>query len=107
MPTTFLSNSAHYTRVLAHCKDVKHTLWIGTADIKDAYIELKGEKVPFLKLMEQLIKRGVEIRLIHAKEPGPRNHFHAQSNFPTEVCPHKAHLGFYFAASINAINLSL
>lgn len=44
MPTTFLSNSAHYTRVLSHCADVKHTLWIGTIDIKDAYIEIKGEE---------------------------------------------------------------
>ena len=44
MPTTFLSNVAHYTRVLAHCADVKHTLWIGTTDIKDAYIEIKGEE---------------------------------------------------------------
>lgn len=43
MPT-FLSNSAHYARVLAHCADVKRTLWIDTADIKDAYIEIKGEE---------------------------------------------------------------
>ncbi|MCQ2294836.1 MAG: phospholipase D-like domain-containing protein [Bacteroidales bacterium] len=71
MPTTFIANSRHYTQVLAHCKDVKHTLWIGTADIKDAYIDSQGDKVPFLKLLAQLIRRGVEVRLIHAKEPGP------------------------------------
>ena len=103
---TFIRDNSHYSRVIELATKVKHTLWIGTADIKDAYIELKGEKVPFLKLMEQLIKRGVEIRLIHAKEPGPRNHFHAQSNFSTEMCPQMAHLCFSFAASINAINLS-
>lgn len=28
-------------------------------------------KKPFLALIAQLIKRGVEVRLIHAKEPGP------------------------------------
>lgn len=67
----YISNASHYSRVLSHCKDVKHTLWIGTADIKDAYIEMKGEKVPFLKLMAQLIRKGVDVRLIHAKEPGP------------------------------------
>lgn len=67
----FISNTAHYTHVLTHCKDVKHTLWIGTADIKDAYIEVGGEKMPFLKLLAQLIRKGVEVRLIHAKEPGP------------------------------------
>lgn len=41
---TFLSNAAHYTRVLARCADVKHPFWIGTTDIKDAYIEMKGEE---------------------------------------------------------------
>lgn len=67
----FIADSAHYKDVLSHVKDVKHTLWIGTADIKDAYIEYKGEKIPFLKLLAQLIRKGMEIRLIHAKEPGP------------------------------------
>ena len=67
----YISNLSHYSDVLAHCKKVKHSLWIGTADIKDAYIEDNGEKMPFLKLMAQLIRKGVEIRLIHAKEPGP------------------------------------
>lgn len=71
MVISYISNSEHYASVLTHCKDVKHTLWIGTADIKDAYIDVKGEKMPFLKLMVQLIRKGVEIRLIHAKEPGP------------------------------------
>ncbi|RRD76946.1 phospholipase [Alloprevotella sp. OH1205_COT-284] len=66
----FISDKDHYADVLSHCKDVKHTLWIGTADIKDAYIEVKGEKQPFLKLLALLIRKGVEIRLIHAKEPG-------------------------------------
>lgn len=68
---TYISNLEHYEKVLSKCKDVKHTLWIGTADIKDVYIESKGEKIPFLKLMALLIRKGVEIRLIHAKEPGP------------------------------------
>lgn len=67
----FIADSVHYKDVLSHVKDVKHTLWIGTADIKDAYIEHKGENIPFLKLLAQLIRKGVEIRLIHAKEPGP------------------------------------
>lgn len=71
MPTTYISNSDHYSRVLAHCRDVKHTLWIGTADIKDAYVEIDGKMMPFLKLLAQLIRRGVEVRIIHAKEPGP------------------------------------
>lgn len=68
---TFISNSAHYKEVLSRIQSVKHTLWIGTADIKDLYIEIGREKKPFLALIAQLIRRGVEVRLIHAKEPGP------------------------------------
>ena len=67
----YISNAEHYTNVLANCKNVKHSLWIGTADIKDLYIEMGKEKKPFLALIAQLIRRGVEVRLIHAKEPGP------------------------------------
>ena len=68
---TYISNSAHYTTVLARVVSVQHALWIGTADIKDLYVEVGKEKKPFLALIAQLIKRGVEVRLIHAKEPGP------------------------------------
>lgn len=67
----FISNTAHYKEVLARVPNVKHTLWIGTADIKDLYVEVGKEKKPFLALIAQLIRRGVEVRLIHAKEPGP------------------------------------
>ncbi len=57
--------------MLSRVQSVKHTLWIGTADIKDLYVEVGKEKKPFLALVAQLIRRGVEVRLIHAKEPGP------------------------------------
>ena len=46
---------------------VKRSLWIGTADIKDLYYEDR----PFLGILADLIKKGKEVRLIHAKEPGP------------------------------------
>ena len=71
MPTTYISNSAHYTQVLEKSRTVRRTLWIGTADIKDLYVKtgLKDSE-PFLKVLSDLIKRGVEVRLIHAKEPG-------------------------------------
>ena len=67
---SYISNSAHYKEVLSRVQSVKHTLWIGTADIKDVYIEIGNEKKPFLALISQLIRRGVEVRLVHAKEPG-------------------------------------
>ena len=69
--TFYISNSAHYKEVLSRVQSVKHLLWIGTADIKDLYVEIGKEKKPFLALIAMLIRRGVEVRLIHAKEPGP------------------------------------
>lgn len=69
--TTYISNTDHYKEVLSRVLSVKHSLWIGTADIKDLYVESGREKKPFLALLAQLIRKGVEVRLIHAKEPGP------------------------------------
>ena len=67
----FISNSDHYTEVLARAANVKETLWIGTADIKDLYVGDGRDKKPFLGVLADLVKRGVGVRLIHAKEPGP------------------------------------
>ena len=68
---TYISNTDHYKEALSRVQSVKHMLWIGTADIKDLYVEIGKEKKPFLALIAQLIRKGVEVRLIHAKEPGP------------------------------------
>ena len=68
---TYIFNTDHYKEVISRVQSVKHTLWIGTADIKDLYVEVGKEKKPFLALIAQIIRRGVEVRLIHAKEPGP------------------------------------
>jgi len=67
----FVPDAAHYSQVLARATNVKSSLWIGTADIKDLYAEKGKEKIPFLGVLAGLIKRGVSVRLIHAKEPGP------------------------------------
>lgn len=64
---TYVSNSAHYKEVLSRVQSVRHLLWIGTADIKDLYVDVGKEKKPFLALIAQLIRRGVEVRLIHEK----------------------------------------
>lgn len=68
---TYISDTAHYKVVLSHVPNVKHNLWIGTTDIKDLYVEVGKQKKPFLAVLAGLIRRGVEVRLIHAKEPGP------------------------------------
>jgi len=50
----------------------KQFLWIVTADIKDMHVQMHGSYAPFLELLAELVSNGVAIRLIHAKEPGPR-----------------------------------
>lgn len=67
----YIQDSDHFRAVLSRVSAVKHSLRIGTADIKDLYVDAGGEKKPFLFLISELIGRGVEVRLIHAKEPGP------------------------------------
>jgi len=66
----YIANETHYTEVVERIRQVEQYLWIGTADIKDLYVKERGGSVPLLKVLEDLIRRGVEVRLIHAKEPG-------------------------------------
>lgn len=66
----YIADHDHYSEVLSRCEKVKHDLWIGTADLKDLYVGSAGKVVPFLATLDRLVKRGVEVRLLHAKEPG-------------------------------------
>lgn len=47
-------------------------IWIVTADIKDMHVESHGGFVPLLELLAEKVSEGVAVRLIHAREPGPR-----------------------------------
>ena len=67
----YIADDSHYKEVLSLVEKAKQTVWIGTADIKDLYVEDGKQKKPFLAMLAGLIRRGVEVRLIHAKEPGP------------------------------------
>lgn len=68
---TFISDSDHYSTLIDLAMKAKRSLWIGTADIKDMYV-LKGKvEKPFLGVLSDLLGKSVEVRLIHAKEPGP------------------------------------
>ena len=67
----YISGTGHYNEVLARVANVKRSLWIGTADIKDLHVKVGDTTKPFLAVVALLIRRGVEVRLIHAKEPGP------------------------------------
>ena len=71
--TKFISNREIYEQVVRDRVPLaRHRLWIATADIKDMYVDAGGrEMIPFLEVLSDLVVKGVEIRLIHAKEPGP------------------------------------
>lgn len=69
--TRFIRDEEHYAEVLLRAREVKKTLWIGTADLKDVYV-MRGKRArPFLGEIADLLAKGVSVRLIHAKEPGP------------------------------------
>jgi phosphatidylserine/phosphatidylglycerophosphate/cardiolipin synthase-like enzyme len=68
--TEYIADKEHYVKVLTLCQKVRHDLWIGTADLKDLYVEQGGGSMPFLGVLDGLLRRGVEVRLLHAKEPG-------------------------------------
>lgn len=70
--TQYIADEAHYKEVLARMGKVKRELWVGTADIKDVYIRQgRREAAPLLGMWAGLLERGVNVRLIHAKEPSP------------------------------------
>ena len=67
----YIQDEAHYSEVIEKVASVKKSLWIGTADIKDLHVKAGNSSEPFLSVLADLLKRGVNVRLIHAKEPGP------------------------------------
>ena len=66
----YINNEEHYALLMEQIDKVKHTLWIGTADLKDLYVKPSSTVVPLLQLLETKVNQKVAIRLIHAKEPG-------------------------------------
>ena len=67
----YLSNREIYERVICGVvPQAKERVWIATADIKDMYVDTGGrDMVPFLEVLDGMLKRGIEVWLIHAKEP--------------------------------------
>jgi phosphatidylserine/phosphatidylglycerophosphate/cardiolipin synthase-like enzyme len=71
--TELILNRMHYDRVIAgEVPLAREFVWIATADIKDLHVAKGRRFVPFLGVLAGLVNDGVAIRLVHAKEPGPR-----------------------------------
>ena len=69
--TKLIADAEHFSEVLQLALGARSSLWLGTADIKDLHVRAGQAKRPFLGELAGLLERGVEVRLIHAKEPGP------------------------------------
>ena len=67
----YIRGTDHYNKVLARVASVKKSLWIGTADIKDLHVKVGNSTESFLAVIALVLRRGMAVRLIHAKEPGP------------------------------------
>jgi len=68
----FITDRDIYEKVI--CRRIgkaRKFLWLATSDLKDLHVNKGGGMVPFLEVLSDLAKRHVEIRLLHAKEPGP------------------------------------
>jgi phosphatidylserine/phosphatidylglycerophosphate/cardiolipin synthase-like enzyme len=68
----FVQDTQIYEKVI--CGEVpaaKKFIWIATADLKDMYVDIGSKKRPFLEVLSNLVRKKVELRLLHAKEPGP------------------------------------
>lgn len=93
MSTQFITNKELHTRVITPVFQAKSFVWIGTADIKDLHVKHQSKFVSFLKILDLLVKKGVSVRLLHAKVPG--EHFkNSMDKYPVliknaefQLCP--------------------
>ncbi len=68
----FITDRDIYEKVICgRIGKARKFVWIATSDLKDLYVTKADRMVPFLEILSDLIKKNIEIRLLHAKEPGP------------------------------------
>ena len=70
MSIQFLTNEQLYKHAIEPIERATTFVWIGTADIKDLHVPVKGSVNSFLSVLDNLARRKVAIRLLHAREPG-------------------------------------
>jgi phosphatidylserine/phosphatidylglycerophosphate/cardiolipin synthase-like enzyme len=75
-----VADAAHYERVILRALRARVSLWIATANLKDVHVEapigsrarVRGRYVSITERFEELVARGVEIRVLHGAPPsGP------------------------------------
>jgi phosphatidylserine/phosphatidylglycerophosphate/cardiolipin synthase-like enzyme len=72
-----VADSAHCELVTRLVRGAEVSLWIGTANVKELRVEAdvgtraraRGRYVSILELLAAAVRRGVEVRLLHAGTP--------------------------------------
>jgi phosphatidylserine/phosphatidylglycerophosphate/cardiolipin synthase-like enzyme len=68
----YITDRDIYERVInGRIEKARKFVWIATSDLKDLHVHKGSRMVPFLEILSDLVTKRVEIRLLHAKEPGP------------------------------------
>ena len=70
--TTFITDRQIYEKVvIARIPKAAKFVWLATSDLKELHVESRGRMIPFLGVLSELVEKSVNVRLLHAKEPGP------------------------------------
>lgn len=68
----FLTDRAIYERVIQReIPAAERFVWMATSDLKDLYVDKGRRMIPFLQVLAVLARKGVSLRLLYAKDPGP------------------------------------
>jgi phosphatidylserine/phosphatidylglycerophosphate/cardiolipin synthase-like enzyme len=67
-----LNEEIHQRVIEGMIPEARKFVWIITADVKDLHVIRGKRSVPLLGVLAERVEEGVAVRLIHAKEPGPR-----------------------------------
>jgi phosphatidylserine/phosphatidylglycerophosphate/cardiolipin synthase-like enzyme len=65
-----IKDKDHYDILIKETLKTKSELKISTADIKDMHVKINNSVVSYLGALNSLAKKGVAIKLLHAKFPG-------------------------------------
>ena len=79
-PIDLVSDRRHYDEVIQRIGDARISVWIGTANLKDVHIEApigtraraSGRYMSITERFVELVRRGVEIRILHGAPPSRR-----------------------------------
>ena len=68
----YITDRDIYERVInGRIEKARKFVWIATSDLKDLHVHKGSRMVPFLEILSDLVAKRIEVRLLHAKEPGP------------------------------------